>query len=190
MSEVGRKWDAVYSRNSPASAPAEVLCENSCLLPERGTALDLACGLGGNALFLAQRGLAVHAWDISAVALQSLRLRASNADLEIYPAIMDIRPQCLPERRFDVVVVSRFLDRTLVDAIIACLKSGGLLFYQTYTVDKSISHGPTNPAYLLQRNELLRLFAPLMVVYYREFARIGDNSRGLRHEACFVGQKA
>jgi tellurite methyltransferase len=47
-------------------------------LPDDGRALDLACGLGGNSILLAQQGLKVDAWDIADVpvaALQELALR-------------------------------------------------------------------------------------------------------------------
>lgn len=189
MSEIRRKWDSHYGDNASAPAAADVLTEHGFLLPGHGAALDLACGLGGNALFLAERGLRVEAWDISSVALKSLRRRALDKGREIITKNVEIKPTSLPENAFDVIVVSRFLDRALCDAIIACLKSGGLLFYQTFTADKLTSQGPNNPAYLLQRNELLKLFSSLSLVYYREYVRIGDLGTGNRNEAGFIGQK-
>ncbi|WP_305909939.1 methyltransferase domain-containing protein [Methylomarinum sp. Ch1-1] len=183
------KWDAIYRQNNRLPRPAEVLSENAFLLPKQGAALDLACGLGGNALFLAERGLRVQGWDISPIALQVLQRQAELKGLNIQTQAVDLRPDSLPENAFDVIVISRFLDRTLCDAIIASLKSGGLLFYQTYTVDKLTSQGPNNPAYLLQRNELPKLFASLALVYYRENARVGDLAEGARDEARFIGQK-
>src|SRR3569832_2422999 len=59
------RWDARYREAGLPGAPATVLLENAHLLPREGTALDLACGLGANALLLAERGLTSHAWDIS-----------------------------------------------------------------------------------------------------------------------------
>ena len=64
------KWDAIYQRPTQEPQAAEVLRENRFLLPVSGRALDLACGLGGNALFMAAAGLNVDAWDISGTALQ------------------------------------------------------------------------------------------------------------------------
>jgi tellurite methyltransferase len=52
------------------------------------------------------------------------------------PAKKKSSPESLTENAFDVIVVSRFLDRTLSDAIIDALKPDGLLFYQTFTRDK------------------------------------------------------
>jgi hypothetical protein len=71
----------------------------------------------------------------------------------------------------------------------AALKPGGLLFYQTFTRNKLDQQGPSNPDYLLASNELLRLFKPLNVVFYQEYAKLGDVRFGNRNEACFIGQK-
>lgn len=189
MNAVQNKWDAIYSQPGQLTQAAEVLTKQAFLLPETGTVLDLACGLGANALFLAQRGFEVQAWDISPVALGVLRCEADEKGLNVVTRAVDIQASLLPENAFDVIVVSRFLDRTLCDAIIASLKDGGLLFYQTFTVDKLTPQGPNNPSFLLQRNELLRLFAPLSLLYYREFSRVGDLARGQRNEAAYIGQK-
>ena len=52
MEAVASKWNAVYSQADPACYPvAQVLTDNEFLLPQAGTALDLACGLGANAVF-------------------------------------------------------------------------------------------------------------------------------------------
>lgn len=189
MSEIQNKWDTIYRQQDGLPQAADVLSKNLYLLPSTGEALDLACGLGANAMFLARQGLQVQAWDISPVALTLLGQQAGENGLSITTRAVDIQAEALPENAFDVIVVSRFLDRTLCDAIIASLKNGGLLFYQTFTVDKVTPQGPNNPAYLLQRNELLRLFAPLTLLYYRENARVGDLTSGARDEAAFIGQK-
>jgi 2-polyprenyl-3-methyl-5-hydroxy-6-metoxy-1,4-benzoquinol methylase len=167
---------------------AEVLTENTFLLPETGTALDLACGLGGNAVFLAQQGLAVTAWDISSLAIEKLTAYAAHHDLDINACEKNITNKSLPKSSYDVISVSRFLDRSLSDAIIDALKPGGLLFYQTFTREKTNGSGPNNPRFLLSRNELLRLFSPLTVVYYRENRECGNIQKGLRNEAQYIGQ--
>lgn len=189
MKDLKDKWNATHRQSSVASATAAVLTENSFLLPAQGTALDLACGLGANALFLAECGLQVQAWDISSVALEVLQRNATEKSLNITVKQCNIEASIVPENAFDVIVISRFLDRTLCNAIIDALKKDGLLFYQTFTQNKLATHGPKNPDFLLQQNELLRLFKPLTLVYYRENSRIGDLSRGERNEALFIGQK-
>jgi tellurite methyltransferase len=190
MNELREKWDRIYSLDEPGKqAPAPVLAENAFLLPTAGTALDLASGLGANAIFLAEHGLTVTALDISSTAIEKLSAYACNRRLAIEARQEAVTPASLPSSAYDAIVISRFLDRSLNDAIIDALKPGGLLFYQTFTRLKVAAEGPNNPAYLLETNELLDLFSPLRTVFYRENAAIGDIRLGLRNEAQFVGQK-
>ncbi|MGR9045923.1 MAG: class I SAM-dependent methyltransferase [Gammaproteobacteria bacterium] len=190
MASLIAKWDRFYSLSDPLqSEPVAVLTDNAFLLPKTGVALDLACGLGANARFLAAAGFAVHAWDISAVAVAKLHRVADAHGLNISARQRFIDASCFTGNQFDVIVVSRFLDRALSDAIIRSLKPGGLLFYQTFTRSKVAEQGPKNPNFLLNANELLDLFAPLRVIYYRDNDLIGDIAKGLRNEAQLIGQK-
>jgi SAM-dependent methyltransferase len=183
------KWDALYERMPRGlPQPAEVLEHNAHLLPASGEALDLACGLGGSALFLALRGLRVKAYDLSAVAIE--RLRSCAGALPVEAAVRDVESAGLPEDAFDVVVVSRFLARPLCPAIARSIKPKGLLFYQTYIAGKQSVKGPSNPDFLLQPNELLALFPDFRLLFYREDGRVGNLAEGHRDEAYFVGQKS
>ena len=187
---ISRKWDAIYAQlDVENSLPVSVLTENEFLLPKAGTALDLACGVGANALFLARHGMTVTGWDISIVAIDKLSTHATQQGLNINACQEKINVESFTGSSFDVIVVSRFLDRTLSDAIIEALKPEGLLFYQTFTREKMMQNPPNNPDYLLTENELLTLFSPLRVIFYRENALIGEPLRGLRNETQFVGQK-
>lgn len=187
---VRAKWDRLHAEASGSlPEPAGVLEANAHLLPPAGLALDLACGLGGNALFLAKRGFRVSAWDISPVAVARLSAWAAELGLEIEAEACDVEAKAFPTAAFEVVVASRFLCRSLVPTLLDSLKPGGLLLYQTYVSAKPNPVGPSNPDFLLLENELPSLFADLRLVFYREEARIGDLSRGLRDEAYFVGQK-
>ncbi|HEY0634711.1 MAG TPA: class I SAM-dependent methyltransferase [Gammaproteobacteria bacterium] len=167
MSEAD-KWNERYrsAADSPIPATARVLSDNLHLLTAHGRSLDLAAGRGANALLLAQHGFESHAWDISDVAIAQLEQAASQQRLTVHGQCRDAITQPPEPESFDLIVVSRFLERTLCPALAEALKPGGLLFYQTWTVDSS--SGPSNPAYRLQRNELLRLFSGLVVIFYRE----------------------
>ncbi|WP_150051296.1 MULTISPECIES: class I SAM-dependent methyltransferase [Methylomonas] len=189
MNPIQQKWDRIYSAENIEPDAAEVLASHRYLLPSAGRALDVACGLGANAILLARHGLEVNAWDISKVATDRLQHTAAQLALNLVAQQYDLSNHSWPKAGYDVIVVSRFLDRTLCDEIMSALKPAGLLFYQTFTRDKPDAIGPNNPDYLLKRNELLRLFAPLHVVYYQEYQGIGDLGRGNRNEACFIGQK-
>jgi len=186
-------WDTLYSNatinDSDLLNCAEILSENAFLLPPKGKAFDLACGMGANATFLARHGLAVTAVDISKVAIDKLSTYASSNALDINAYVQNIDPKSIPKCAFDVIVVSRFLDRRLSDAIIDALKPDGLLFYQTFTKEKTTPTSPNNPNYLLNRNELLTLFSSLQVILYRENGLVGLPGSGLRNQAQFIGQK-
>ena len=188
FASIEAKWNSIY-KNSDFSLPAEILYKNRILLPEKGCALDLACGLGSNALFMAAQRLETHAWDISSFALKKLQQKASLKDLNVSVKQVFIEPGIFPKQKFDVIVVSRFLDRSLSNAIMESLKTHGLLFYQTYVREKLGTSGPKNADFLLARNELLTLFNPLYLVSYKENSLIGDLKCGERNEAFFIGQK-
>lgn len=185
------KWDRRYQDTVHHDAdPAFVLREYGYLLPQNGTALDLAAGEGANAIYLAHRGLACSAWDISEVVMERVASWAAGTGLSILCEARDVITRPPPPASFDVIVVSRFLDRGLCPAISNALRPGGLLYYQTFLREKVDSgEGPGNPAFLLERNELLRLFPDLTVRIYHEEGMLGDTGRGLRNEACLVAEK-
>ena len=183
------KWDARYRDSDKVSEPALVLSAFQHLLPASGRALDLACGLGGNALLLAARGLEAHAWDISPVAIDRLRHEAVARGLPVATEIRDVTAEPPGPASFDVIVVSRFLDRRLAPSLVGALKPGGLIYYQTFTAERVGERGPKDPAYRLADNELLSLFSPLRLMVYREEGLAGDLSKGLRGEAMLVAQQ-
>ena len=184
------KWDLRHGDPDKLPTPAEVLLENRHLLPQRGRALDLACGLGGNALLLAEQGLAVSAWDISPVAIERLQAFADDRGLRNLRAeVRDIERQPFDAESFDVIVVSYYLERGLAPAIMQALRPGGLLFYETFTRIATGDKGPSNPAFRLGDNELLALFSGLTLRVYREEALLGDPAQGSRDIAMLVAQK-
>jgi 2-polyprenyl-3-methyl-5-hydroxy-6-metoxy-1,4-benzoquinol methylase len=183
------KWDRIYSdRKSAQPQPAEVLLQNRHLLPKQGVALDLACGLGANSLLLAEQGLAVHAWDISSVAIAQLDKLAQQSGLEIHVLERDVSIQPPEPDSVDVLVVTHFLVRAMAADLVAALKPGGLLFYQTFCRDKVYAQGPSNPEYLLKDNELLQLFSGLKVRVYREESLLGNHDQGWRNQAMLVAE--
>lgn len=163
---------------------------NQHLLPTEGDALDLACGLGANALLLAARQLDTYAWDNSAVGLQKLAQFAAERSLSVTTLQRDVEQSPPPAHSFDVIVVSQFLYRPIFPALVAALKPGGVLFYQTFHQQKLSSSGPGNPDFLLAPGELLTAFADLQVLFYREDAQVGDLQQGLRDCSYFVGRKS
>jgi SAM-dependent methyltransferase len=184
------KWDNIYTRGSHNTTnPATVLLENKHLLPGTGVALDVACGAGSNALFLAQHGLDVHAWDISTIAISKLEIINQELKLGIDCQQRDIVAEPPEPDSFDIITVSKFLDRKLIPHLINALKENGLVFYQTFIQDKRDDTGPSTLAYRLESNELLQLFSQLKLIVYREEGRIGRLEAGFRNEAMLIAQR-
>jgi SAM-dependent methyltransferase len=178
------RWDRRYrdalAAGSAELPPAPVLVEHHALVDAqpRGPALDVACGLGRNALHLARIGFSVDAVDVSAVAVEhvagiaaagGLPLRAHRCDLSVAP---------LPGAGYELVVVTSFLDRRLFGLLPGALAAGGLLLFETFLPDPGAAYGPQDPAHVLEPGELRDAFAGLDVLAYRE-GRPGPDSRAV-----------
>ncbi len=187
-SALRRVWDQRYSEELRDPTPAIVLSQNIHLLPKEGKALDLACGLGANALLLADQGLETAAWDLSPVAIERLREKAKAKGVALDSQVRDVLAMPPHPKSFDVIVVTHFLDRGLIPALIHALRPGGLIYYQTFTREAISDSGPKNPAYRLGTNELLDLFRPLILRVYREEGCLGDTEKGIRNIAMIVAE--
>ena len=184
------KWEQRYKKpNDSKPHVARVLIENAHLLPIKGKALDLACGRGDNAFFLAQQGLTVAAWDISENAVNAIKVRSHLEGIEVAARALDIMQSPPSVNSMNVIVVSRFLERDLFKYLKAAIRPGGLIFYQTFTAEKLDDIGPSNPDYLLKENELLGQFVDWMIHVYREEANLGKPDSGFRNEAYLVARK-
>ena len=183
------KWNSRYKESAVVPKAARVLHENLHLLPTKGLALDVACGLGGNAIALARQGLQVDAFDISDVAIAALQEQVEQNGLSINALVRDIEQTPLEPRTYDVIVVSYFLSRPLFPLLIAALKPGGLMYYQTFTQSKVSDRGPQNPDYRLADQELISLMAGCHLLVYREEGCVGNTREGFRDELMYVGMK-
>ncbi len=187
--QLRRKWDERHADRERPVEPALVLTQYLHLLPRTGAALDAACGVGGNALKLAELGLRVSAWDLSPVAIERVATQAAERGLVIDARVRDIQAEPPPAESFDVLCVTHFLDRGLAPTLAAALRPGGLLLYQTFSREVVSDRGPSNPQFRLAPNELLRLFPGLTVRAYRDEGRAGDTGRGIRDIAMLVAQR-
>src|SRR5262245_51844076 len=167
-----QRWDVKYAAKSAAAqlAPDDWLMEQVASLP-RGRALELACGTGRNAVWLARQGWTVDAVDISPVGLRVAAGLAERNRVDVRWFCTDLDEFMPEEGAYDLVVVFRFLERHQVPGRIeAALRPGGRLLYETFTqphLARPDSH-MKNPAFALAPGELLRLFPLLTVVSYSE----------------------
>jgi 2-polyprenyl-3-methyl-5-hydroxy-6-metoxy-1,4-benzoquinol methylase len=183
------KWNERYRAATGEQQASRVLKENLHLLPDNGRALDLACGLGGNSILLAQQGLKVDAWDIADVAIAALQDAALQRQLSIQAEVRDVEANPPARETFDVIIVSYFLDRDIIPVLIDALKPGGLIYYQTFTRQYVSDRGPQRAEFRLADQELLHLFSGLQIMFYREEGCVGDVQKGFRDEAMLVGRK-
>lgn len=154
----------------PDALPASWLTDHAHLLPAHGDALDIASGSGRHARWLAARGFAVTAIDRDVDALSTVQHDAESNGLPIVVRARDLETSTvtLGHDSFDVIVTTHYLHRPLFPAIISALRPGGILVYETFTREQATIGRPTNPAFLLEPGELLRLVRPLTVLASRE----------------------
>jgi tellurite methyltransferase len=160
------KWNTRYSKKA-TTPEVRPIVERFYHLAQKGNVLDLAAGLGSNALFLAQKGFTVFAIDISEVALAAQTHRHPN----LLPICLDLDNWDIPPNHFDLILNIRFLNRRLFPKIIEGLKPGGVLIAETYLADDLRGYQNTSSScrdYFLRRNELLHAFLPLHLIHYSE----------------------
>jgi SAM-dependent methyltransferase len=144
-----------------------LLCAWAERLP-RGRALDIACGAGRNALFLAEQGYEVDAMDISATALARGEASARERGLRVNWIESDLDFTDLPSAPYDVIVMCRYVNRELFPRVKEALAEGGHLVYEHHLVASRHVNGPSTNQYRLRPNELLHLFLDLRVLHYEE----------------------
>lgn len=169
-----RRWNERYSARQtqvPMQAvPDEWLIKHAQGMAP-GRALDLACGLGHNAVWLANSGWRVDGIDISPVGLQlaaglALQHGAAVNWIEADLEALDDLPAL-----YDLIVVFRYLDRArLPNLITRALQPGAYLIYESFTKREAARPGShlRNPDYLLDEAELPRLFSQLVTLAHEE----------------------
>jgi len=149
--------------------PVEFLKEHINILPG-GKALDIAMGEGRNAVFLAKNGFEVDGCDVSEIAVKKTLELAKENNVRVNAFVADLEIYKLPKDAYDVVACFYYLQRSLIPQIKEALKPGGMVIYETYTIEnwERGFEGPKNRDYLLKTNELLDLFKDLTIIYYKE----------------------
>lgn len=125
-----------------------------------GRVLDVACGSGRHASFLARLGYSVTAVDREPQVIESVRF--IQADLE------DGSPWPLPGERFQGIVVTNYLNRPLLPVLADSLAPGGVLIYETFMLGNERYGRPSNPAFLLRPGELWQAFGGLQVIAFEQ----------------------
>lgn len=138
-----------------------------------GKALDLACGLGGNSLYLAKKGFQLTAYDISDVAIQHLNKFAKKLQLPIEANISDLtnwNELDFVNQKFELVVMTYYLDRSLYPIVKSVVKEDGYFFMETYFSFSSLKRRERDISerFKLRPQELLNEFSDWHILYYEE----------------------
>jgi len=191
MSEKDReKWNRKY-REKPAllevRAPSAMLASHLHLV-EGNCALDLACGSGRHTHFLAEKGFCVDAVDISSVALEQLAKTLDSNSVTLVEADLDsFTPQ---EERYDLAVMTNYLDRPLIARTAQNLKSGALFFLETYMAHPQNEKKDSNPDFLLKAGELKTFFGQTFsIIAYEEFWNEAYELYRMRKQSIIVQKK-
>ena len=150
-------------------APSAWVVRHAARIPA-GEVLDLACGGGRHARWLAAHGRTVLAVDRDPAALQ----RAAGPGIVTFEADLEGGAAWpFPAGRFAGIVVTNYLHRPLFAALLASLAPGGVLIYETFAKGNAQFGKPSNPDFLLAPGELLTLTqstdaAPLHVLAYED----------------------
>ena len=152
-------------RDPPSPFVVEWLERLRTRIPEPRRALDVAMGRGRHLPLLASAGCRLFGVDVNFDAVRS----AVTGGLPVCGWVADLTAFPLPERRFDVVVVTRYLQRDLFPALERSLTTGGLMLYETFLVEqRRHGRGPTSPDHLLHANELRERLTGLETIFYEE----------------------
>jgi len=152
------KWDSKYLKKTKLLEPREASknLQNSVKYAKGYEALDLACGAGRNSIFLAQNGFNVDAIDIATIALKALESEALKKDVhsKINTYCTDLDIYEIKKNKYNFILMSNFLDRTLLKSAMYALKDEGILFVETYMLSEENEKSPSNQSYLLKSGEL------------------------------------
>lgn len=166
------KWDQRWQEKAqaPESQPDDWLLRVLPYLPERGDALDLACGMGRNALGLATVGYQVSAVDFSQVALDMLRATATQKGLAVEAICADLEGGDFPfaPGSVDLVVQFYYLHRPLLPRLMNTVRPGGYAVIRTFSQAGVERFGPVNKEISLLPGELLKLFSGWEVLLYED----------------------
>jgi SAM-dependent methyltransferase len=166
--------------------PSAWVCRFAHLIVADGAVLDLACGHGRHARYLAGLGYRVEALDRDSAALATLdgvpRISTRCADAEDSPWPYEAG-------RFDGVVVANYLHRPLAAALLDTLRPGGVFIYETFAVGNEKLGRPSNPEFLLRPHELLQWVEGRFNVLAFEQGMVGRPKPAVLQRICAVRRR-
>ena len=172
------RWDTIYQERAqrPYPAPDPLLLEVTPPAPalsEPARALDIACGLGQNGLWLAEQGYATDLMDVSRVALLRAQAEVNARHLRhVNLLLQDVDEVALAPESYHLICCFRFLERSLFDELKRATVVGGRIVYETFNERYADERKPFKPAYLLKIGELRTLFSDWELLLYEEHGTV------------------
>lgn len=162
-----KKWDQRYGSGERPhdGSPSQFLKRWLPYLP-RGRALDVATGLGRNALLLARAGYRVDAVDISPIGLDVARSRARRRGVHVHWIEADLDAWMPPPARYAVVMMAYYLNRKALPRLMDAVKPGGVMVIETHLRRKNAEPSPSR--YRLRPGDLRRQFATWEILELEE----------------------
>lgn len=142
------------SVRAAAPPPSPWVCRWTPLLPAGASVLDVACGSGRHMRWFAERG-----HPVTGIERDPAALAAAQTWGQVIEADIESSPWPLAGQRFGAVVVTHYLWRPLLPAILDAVAPGGVLIYETFAVGNESVGKPSRPDFLLRPGELLALCA-------------------------------
>lgn len=156
-----RGWDERYRVDPGTLKPTPLLVETATKL-KPGKALDLACGTGRNAIWLAEHGWQVTAVDGSPVAIDLLRKRAPSVDARV--ADLEKHEYEIEPATWDLIAVCYYLQRDLFEPVKRGLRPGGVAVVIVHLVEP----GHEESRFSVQPGELARYFEGWQILHSYE----------------------
>ena len=145
--------------------------------------LDLACGTGRNGLYLHQKQVPTIFADHNAAALSSIVARPTIHSEQCWQVDFENGQQQLKPNSYQGMLVFRYLHRPLIDDIKQAVCSGGIVIYETFTIENRQFGRPNRDAFLLQLGELKEMFSDWECLYYFEGIK-QDPDRAIAQIVC------
>jgi len=167
------RWDKIYRQRVKETYPNPnpILLQFTPAIEsdQKHTALDLAGGVGQDAIWLAKQGYIVDLMEISRVALQRARTEMTSQNIRNINLLqVDVDTIDLDPDAYNLVTVTRYLQRDLFAPIKSSVKSGGRVIYDTFNVRYLELVPEFNKKFLLGIGELRSYFNNWQILHEEE----------------------
>ena len=138
-----------------------------------GQALAIAEGEGRNAVYLAEQGMEVTAWDLARSGLDKTERLAEERRVSVLTEQVDLAQADWPQDAWDLIICvfghfPKDVQRKTFDCIRQALKPGGHFLMEVYSIDQPAygTGGPTQESFLYRPEEVLEAFREFKILHF------------------------